>query len=165
VSAGAGRSGLLLVLALAGATISAYLALFELGVLSAVWDPLFAYGSAEVLRSAPARAIPVPDAVLGVVGYATEAVLLVGAQVTGPRLARRLTIVLGALAAVMALTGLTLVALQAFVVHAWCALCLASAVISWTIALIAIPHALVLHRSPAPRQQPSGSRAAHPSHH
>src|SRR4051794_32098569 len=148
MNAGAGRFGLLLALALAGAAISAYLALFELSLIRTVWDPLFGSGSEQVLTSAPARALPAPDAVLGVAGYLTEVVLVVVAHVTGPAASRRLTIVLGGLAAVMGLTALGLVALQALVVGAWCALCLASALIALAIATVAIPDALAALHAP-----------------
>jgi hypothetical protein len=47
----------------------------------------------------------------------------------------------------MALTSVGLVLAQAFLVRAWCTLCLVSAVLSWTIALIAIPEALTEFRA------------------
>ena len=164
MNAGASRFGLLPVLALAGAAISGYLALFELGLIPMVWDPLFGSGSEQVLTSAPARALPIPDAVLGVAGYLAEAVLAVAAHLTDGGASRRLTIALGALAAVMGLTALGLVALQALVVSAWCALCLASAFISLSIASVAIPDALNALHSRATARTPAISTADHLSH-
>jgi uncharacterized membrane protein len=133
---------LLLVLAVAGGTISAYLTLFEAGAIANVWDPVFGDGSRQVLQSSVAAALPVPDALLGIVGYGLEVVLLAAARVAAPQMRARLLIVLGAITAAMALASLGLVFLQAFVVHAWCLLCLVSAAISCAIAAIAVPHAV-----------------------
>src|SRR4051794_26966527 len=113
------RTGLLIALALTGVAISTYLALFELGAVRHVWDPLFADGSERVLRSAPARALPVPDALLGVFGYALEVVLLIGVLASGPPARGRLTILLGAVATVALVASIGLVVLQAVVVGAW----------------------------------------------
>jgi uncharacterized membrane protein len=136
------RTGLLIALALAGVAISTYLALFELGAIDPAWDPVFGGGTEQVLRSAPARALPVPDALLGVLGYAFEVVLLVGVVASRPPARRRFVIALGAVATVALVASLGLVALQAFVVGAWCLLCLTSAAISCLVAAIAIPDAL-----------------------
>src|SRR4051794_4293849 len=133
-----GRVPLVLVLAVTGGAIAAYLAVFELGVVSAVWDPLFGDGSETVLRWPPTAALPVPDAVLGLIGYGAEVVLLVGARLAARPVSGWLTVALGVLATVMAVTSIGLVAAQAFGVHAWCTLCLVSAAMSCVIALIAI---------------------------
>jgi hypothetical protein len=137
-----GRFPLLAALALSGVAIAGYLALFQLGVVATAWDPVFGDGTARVLTSMPAGALPVPDALLGAVVYGLEVVLLVGARVAAPGTRSVLIVLLGALAAVMALAGLVLVALQALVIGAWCLLCLASAGISWAIALVAVPEAV-----------------------
>ena len=104
------RFGLLLLLSLAGAAIAAYLALFELGLVTTVWDPLFAGGSEQVLRWSATVALPVPDAVLGFLAYGTEAVLLVGARLADRPVSRWLTVALGVVATLMALTSVGLVA-------------------------------------------------------
>ena len=51
--------------ALVGFAVSGYLALYQLGYFSEVWEPLFGTGSAEVLHSALSRLPPIPDAALG----------------------------------------------------------------------------------------------------
>ncbi len=118
-------------LALIGFAIAAYLAAYQIGLLAAPWDPLFGAASAErVLHSALARALPLPDAALGAVGYAVE----IAADLAGGR--RRwlthpwLVLVFGCIALGMALVGLALIVVQIAVVHAAGTLCLASAVIS-----------------------------------
>lgn len=152
---------LLLPLAAAGAAISAYLALFEIGAIVTVWDPVFGAGSERVLHAAVARALPVPDALLGVVGYGLEIALLVALAVASPSVRARLTVLLGILAAAMALASVGLVLLQAVVVEAWCLLCLASAAISWAIALLAVPHAVrVLRDRDRDRGEPGRRRPA-----
>jgi uncharacterized membrane protein len=126
-------------LATAGLVIAGYLSLFELGVLHGVWDPVFGSGSREVLTSTLATSLPVPDAVLGVLAYLGEAALaLIG---PGDRWRRQpwLTLAYGALATALGCTAIGLVIVQAFVVHAWCLLCLGSASISLVAFALAAP--------------------------
>jgi uncharacterized membrane protein len=115
------------VLALLGGCLSAYLALYQLGLTSSVWDPLFGATSSEaVLRSAFSRSLPLPDAAVGAATYLAEALLAL--------LSRDRTWALLALAALLiglALTGLVLVSMQLLVIHAACTLCIGSAVISF----------------------------------
>src|SRR5689334_18983885 len=60
--------------ALAGCGIAGYLALYQWGVDSRVWEPFFGSGSDAILHSHLAEALPVPDAALGVAAYLSEAV-------------------------------------------------------------------------------------------
>lgn len=124
-------------LATVGLCIAAYLASVQTGLLPAAWDPIFGSASAaRVLHSALSRALPVPDALLGAIGYAVE----IAADLAGgsERWRTHPWIVLGfgAVALAMALVGLGLVVVQAAVVHAGCTLCLASALISIAVAVI-----------------------------
>jgi uncharacterized membrane protein len=126
----------LLLLGAAGAIVAASLAAFQLGIIDAVWEPVFGDGSERVLTSALSRALPVPDALLGFLAYVVDIALtlLVARGVGGgtTRLALAVWAGLGALASV----GLILV--QAFVVRAFCTLCLVSAGISWALAAGAV---------------------------
>jgi uncharacterized membrane protein len=115
-------------LALAGLAIAVYLTLYQLGVVPAVWEPLFGDGSRRVLHSPISRRLPVPDASLGAAGYLVEIV-------TG--LIPKTVLFFGAVVAAMALFGLLLAAVQAFWLRAGCTLCLASAAISVGIAAMA----------------------------
>ena len=125
------RRAAVLVLTVAGLFVSTYLALFQYHLINAVRDPLFGATSSEaVLTSAFSRALPVHDAALGGVAYLVETVLEAAG---GPRRWQRrawIVLLLGLTAAVMALTALGLIAVQATVVHRFCALCLVSAGIS-----------------------------------
>ena len=48
--------------ALVGFAIATYLALFQYGVVDAVWEPFFGDGSVTVLESRLSRVLPVSDA-------------------------------------------------------------------------------------------------------
>jgi uncharacterized membrane protein len=127
-------------LAVLGAGISTYLALFQYGKITHVWDPFFGAGSALVLHSGILDPLSrflgfaVHDALLGVAGYVLEAIL----AFAGLRRVRRtaLNIAYGAVVLLMGLTSLVLVVVQAAAFHAGCTLCLASAMISAAIVLL-----------------------------
>ncbi len=126
-------------LAVAGLVISAYLAGYQLGLVRAVWDPVFgSASSARVLHSALSRALPVPDALLGALAYAAEVAIGLATLVQPQRL---MLFAYAAIAGLLALTSVGLVATQALVVHHFCLLCLASAVVSWAVAALVVPEA------------------------
>jgi hypothetical protein len=116
----------IVVLAFAGLCLSAYLTLFQVNVLPSVWDPFFR--SKVVLEY-----LGIPDAALGALAYGAEIVLsLIGGRqkwrtMPWTVLAFGIVIVSGALVSVL------LILMQAFLVGAWCTLCLASAAISLVI--------------------------------
>jgi hypothetical protein len=67
----------LVVLASVGLCVACYLALYQLVVLTKVWDPCFPDGSPKVLHLLE----PLPDAVLGILAYLAEIVLsLIGGE-------------------------------------------------------------------------------------
>jgi uncharacterized membrane protein len=122
--------------ALVGLAISAYLAAVQLGAVGAAWDPLFgSASSARVLHSALARALPIPDAALGAVGYAAE----LAADLAGGRERWRthpwLVLLFGAIVAALAVVGAALIVVQAAVVRSGCTLCLCSALLSIGVAI------------------------------
>jgi hypothetical protein len=116
----------IIVLALVGLCLSVYLTLFQIDVISGVWDPLFR--STKVLEY-----LGFPDAALGALAYGTEVVLsLMGGRqkwrtMPWAVLAFGVVILSGALVSVL------LILMQAFLVGSWCTLCLASAAISLAI--------------------------------
>lgn len=120
--------------ALGGFAVSVYLAAFQLGALSAVWDPFFGSGSERVLTSAVSRLLPVPDATLGALAYALDA-LLAAALLVRPDGPVWLAAALAVVATLGAMTGLVLVLLQPLVARALCSLCLASAGLSVALAV------------------------------
>jgi hypothetical protein len=122
-------------LTVAGFVVSAYLAIYQLGLGRVAWDPFFGSATDRVLRSSFARGLPVPDTVLGAVAYVVEGVLASFALRPGSR--PGVVIAFGLLGLAMAATGMFLVLVQAFVVHAWCTLCLVSAAISIIVGALA----------------------------
>jgi uncharacterized membrane protein len=119
-------------LAVVGAGVATYLALYQTRVTPGVWDPLFGASSSEaVLRSPVSRSLPVPDAAVGAVAYVAEAVLATIAGSDHQRSRPWLSIAFGGIIAVLAATAAMLVLVQLVLVHALCMLCLASAAISW----------------------------------
>ncbi|HZU75449.1 MAG TPA: vitamin K epoxide reductase family protein [Dehalococcoidia bacterium] len=124
-------------LALAGCGIATYLTLYQTGALHAVWEPLFGNGSRRILDSSLARSLPIPDAALGAAGYLCEAII--GGAGGDARWRRMpwLVVLYGAIVAAFFVGSIGLVCAQAFVFHAFCTLCLGSALISFVIAAIA----------------------------
>jgi Vitamin K epoxide reductase family len=123
-------------LSLVGAAIAAYLTLVQVGSVGHPWDPVFGHGSYDVLHSAFSRSLPFPDAAAGLVAYLTEAALGIVGSPT--RWERRpvLALMFDLVGLGLATVAVGLVLLQAFVVDAWCLLCLGSAVVSWAILAI-----------------------------
>jgi hypothetical protein len=120
----------IIVLAVAGFAIATGLGLFQLGLLASVWEPFFGDGSRVILTSRVSHVLPVPDAVLGAIGYLADAVTgAIGGRHrwrTMPWIVVLFGVAVGPLGAISVL----LVILQPVLFQAWCTLCLASAVIS-----------------------------------
>jgi uncharacterized membrane protein len=117
-------------LALLGTAIAGYLALYQTGVIDAVWDPFFGAGSRTILGSDVSRILPVPDAALGAMGYVVDAVSGAIGGRDRWRTMPWIVIVFGIAVGPLGLISILLVILQPIVFHAWCTLCLGSAVIS-----------------------------------
>jgi uncharacterized membrane protein len=129
------------VLAAGGCAIAVYLASYQMRITSTVWDPIFGAESRRVLDSALSHAfqrrLGAPDAALGALAYATELVLAVLGSAQRWRVHPWLVVWFGANVAALAIASAALLVLQAFVIRAWCALCLASAGISFALAALA----------------------------
>lgn len=122
----------IILLALAGMSVAGYLAAYQLGILPSVWDPFFGDGTRHVLESGVSRLLPVPDAALGAGAYALDAVT--GSIGGTDRWRRRpwLVALFGVAVGPLGAVSILLVILQPVAFHAWCTLCLASALISLT---------------------------------
>jgi len=118
----------LALLALAGLAIAVYLSLYQLGFLSTPWDPFFGRRVDRVLD----LTAPVPDALAGVIAYASELVLLA----IGPRLWARLA--LGGVLVSGLGVSIVLIVIQPTLVGDWCTLCLCSAGLSGAIFALGI---------------------------
>lgn len=119
----------LILLASVGLCVASYLTLYQLGLLTEVWDPFFPNGSPKVLHLLE----PVPDAALGALAYLAEIVLsLVGGEERW-RTAPWTVLALGFVVFCGAAVSILLIIVQAVVVGAWCTPCLVSAFVSFVI--------------------------------
>ena len=111
-------------LAFIGWFISRYLASYQLGYISSVWDPFFGDGTRLVLTSKVSQMIPVSDAGLGAFAYTLE--MLIGCTGGAARWRTMPFVVLFffILVVPLGLVSMTLVILQPIVVGHWCTLCL-----------------------------------------
>ncbi len=113
-----------------GFLIAGYLTLFQVDVITTVWEPFFGDGSRTVLNSRFSRVLPVPDAALGAFGYLLDAVT---GAVGSPHRWRRMpwiVILFGIAVGPLGLISMTLVIIQPVLLDAWCSLCLLSALVS-----------------------------------
>ncbi len=120
----------LAMLAILGMCIAGYLASYQLGIIKGVFEPFFGDGSQRVLDSPLSRALPVPDALLGALAYAADAS---GGLVGGRGRWRRhpwIVLAFGFAVAPLGAVSILLVVAQPLLFHAFCTLCLASALIS-----------------------------------
>ena len=120
------RRILLADIAFAGFCVSVYLALFQIKVLGSVWDPFFQ--SPKVLEY-----LGIPDAALGAMAYGTEVVITFIGGRNRWRTAPWTVLAFGFVICSGVLVSVLLIAMQAFLVGAWCSLCLTSAAISFAI--------------------------------
>jgi uncharacterized membrane protein len=117
-------------LALLGAAIASYLGLYQTGVLDTVWEPFFGNGSRVILKSSVSHLLPVPDALLGALGYLIDAASGAIGGSDRWRTMPWIVIVFGVAVGPLGIASVLLVILQPVLFDAWCTLCLASAVIS-----------------------------------
>jgi len=134
------------VLAFAGFVVSLNLAFYQYGLVPHVWEPFFGTGSRQVLMSSFSRALPVHDAAIGAVAYLFELVLELSGGTGRWRRRPWLVLLLAATAWAMAATALGLLALQTFMIHAYCSLCLLSAAISLTVPAFVFDEAVAAFR-------------------
>jgi uncharacterized membrane protein len=117
----------IILLAAVGFFAPRYLAAFQLGHISDVWDPVFGDGTRRVLQSEVSKMFPVSDAGLGAVSYLLE--ILMGFM--GDRARWRtmpwMVTFFGVLVVPLGVTSIVLVILQPLSVGAWCFLCLLAA--------------------------------------
>jgi uncharacterized membrane protein len=131
------KRGRVLGLAAAGLAIAGYLTSYQLGIIASVWDPFFGVGSERVLHSALSRLLPVPDALLGAVGYLADLVLTAVGGSDRARTRPWIVLLLGVVVTTMAVGSGILVFVQILVLRAFCTLCLVSAGLSFAIFVFA----------------------------
>ena len=114
----------IIILAFIGWFISRYLASYQLGYISSVWDPFFGDGTRLVLTSKVSQMIPVSDAGLGAFVYTLEMLIGCTGGATRWRTMPCVVLIFFILVVPLGLVSITLVVLQPVVVGHWCALCL-----------------------------------------
>jgi len=118
-------------LAIAGTAIAGYLTLFQVGVISTVWEPFFGAGSRTILTSWVSQLLhPIPDAGLGAASYLVDAVAGVIGGKRRWRTMPWIVVLFGLGVGPLGVVSVTLVILQPVLFDQWCTLCLASGVIS-----------------------------------
>lgn len=121
----------IIVLSLLGTAIAGYLTLYQVGLISTVFEPFFGDGSHEILTSWVSQLLdPLPDAGLGALSYLVDAV-------TGAVGGRRrwqtmpwMVILFGLAVGPLGVVSVTLVILQPVLFDSWCTLCLVSGLVS-----------------------------------
>ena len=120
----------LIFIALVGFVIAMYLGLYQLDVVTSVWEPFFGDGSSRVLNSEISRALPIPDALLGAFSYFLDAVTGIIGSTSRWRTKPWIVVLFGIATGPLGLVSVLLVISQPVLVGAWCTLCLVTAVIS-----------------------------------
>jgi uncharacterized membrane protein len=120
----------IIVLALVGFAVATYLTLYQLDVVTTVWEPFFGAGSRTVLDSEVSRILPVPDAALGAAGYLADAVTGAIGGIGRWRRWPWLVVLFGLAVGPLGVASVVLVVLQPLMFDSFCTLCLASAVVS-----------------------------------
>lgn len=114
-------------LACVGWFISRYLAGYQLGYFTSVWDPVFGQGTKDVITSSVAHFFPVPDAGLGAFAYTLEALLGLKGGENRWRSMPWLVVGFVLLVVPLGVVSIILVCLQPILVGQWCFLCLLAA--------------------------------------
>lgn len=121
--------------------ISNYLALYQLGLISSVWDPVFGDQTAKVITSDVSkkmhRWMVIPDAALGALAYFGDAIFAVAGSIRRWQYRPWLVIIFGLDVIPLGIVSIILVILQGTVVGYWCFLCLVTAVISLILIVLA----------------------------
>lgn len=123
------------------AAISGYMGLFQLGLIPSVWDPLFGDQSVRVLTSDVSHALSrwfrVPDAVMGMLAYLADVILVLAGSTRRWQFRPWLIATFGLVVIPLGLVSVTLVVVQGTVLGTWCFLCLVTALLSLVLIVLA----------------------------
>ena len=125
---------ILAALAFMGFCTAVYLTLYEVDLISSVWEPFFGNGSHVILNSAVSEPFGIPDASIGAALYFLDFWLAFAGGRERWRTHPWFVLMNGATAASLASAAVVLMIIQPVVYSHYCTLCLFSALISITIA-------------------------------
>lgn len=107
--------------------VAHYMAAFQLGYISSVWDPFFGRQTEQVLTSKVSRAWPISDAGLGAMTYMIEFLMGLMGDQRRWRTMPWMVAGFGFVVVPLGIVSITLVMMQPVVVGAWCSPCLFTA--------------------------------------
>ncbi len=126
--------------------IAVYMGLFQWGLIPSVWDPIFGKESEQVLLSdvshSMMRWFRMPDSIMGSLAYLGDVVFALAGSIRRWQFRPWLVIIFGLDVIPLGIVSAILVVMQGFVVKAWCTLCLATAVISLILVVLAYDEVL-----------------------
>lgn len=126
--------------------IAVYLGLYQWRLIPDVWDPFFGDQSKAVLDSEAShwmsRLLRIPDGVFGAWAYLGDVIFALAGSIRRWQFRPWLVIIFGLDVIPLGIVSIILVITQGFIVHAWCTLCLASAVISLILIILAYDEVL-----------------------
>lgn len=117
----------IIALGLFGFFLARYMAGYQLGYLSSVWDPFFGRGTDLILKSEVSKAWPISDAGLGAVVYLIEALSGAMGDARRWRTMPWMVAIFGFAVIPLGVVSIALVIMQPLVIGQWCTLCLAAA--------------------------------------
>ncbi len=138
-------------LGIIGMFISRYLAAYQLGYISTVWDPVFGNETKEVITSTISSYFPIADAGLGCFAYTIEVLLGLKGGKSRWRTMPWLVTSFVLLVVPLGVVSIVLVILQPLIVGDWCFLCLCTAISMMFMIVFAVDELLAvfqfLHQS------------------
>lgn len=114
----------IILLALVGFLASRYMAAYQLGHITSVWDPFFGDGTRRVLESDISKMFPISDAGLGALSYLLEMLMGFMGDKARWRTMPWMVTFFGILVVPLGTVSVVLIILQPLAVGAWCSLCL-----------------------------------------
>jgi hypothetical protein len=128
-------------IAMVAFVLATYMALYQWGVVDTVWEPFFGEGTRRVLDSDVSermrRIVGIPDAALGALAYLGDVIFSLAGSSRRWQYRPWIVLLFGLDVIPLGIVSAVLVVLQGTVVGEWCTLCLATAVISLVLVVLA----------------------------
>ncbi|MBI3649843.1 MAG: SPW repeat protein [Acidobacteria bacterium] len=118
----------IILLGVIGFLASRYMAAYQLGHITSIYDPFFGDGTRRVLESEVSKMFPISDAGLGALSYMLEILMGFMGDKARWRTMPWMVMFFGILVVPLGAVSIVLIILQPLAVGAWCSLCLLAAV-------------------------------------